>query len=94
MIRGAQKRIVVIKTADSAIFDEAYFVLKSGRETNDGDMVKEANRIVESVDRPSGYGEDFGKRAAFGKVAFFICGLGAGSLITAVLSGIAVMLGG
>ena len=50
MIRGAQKKVVVIKTADSKIFEEAYFVLKKDRGADGGDMVKEANRIIESFE--------------------------------------------
>ena len=47
MIRGAQKKMIVMKTSNSAVFEEAYFVLR--RESGDfnEDMVREANRIIE-----------------------------------------------
>jgi hypothetical protein len=92
MIRGAQKRIVVIKTADSSVFEEAYFVLKKGRETSEGDMVREANRIIEGVDcsgKPDG--ED--KRRKRLNISFLLCGMGAGALITALLTGIIALIG-
>ena len=46
MIKGAVRKVVVVKTADSRIFEEAYFVVKSGDGVG-GDMVAEANRIIE-----------------------------------------------
>ena len=49
MIKGAQKRMIVIKTADSKIFEEAYFVLRRESEKAiDADIVGEANRIIEA----------------------------------------------
>ena len=48
MIKGAQKRMIVLKTADSAVFEEAYFVLRRENNCGEGDMVTEANRIIES----------------------------------------------
>lgn len=59
MIKGAQKKMVVVRTHDSKIFAEAYFVMR--RDTSDGmrgdndsdngngndnDIVAEANRII------------------------------------------------
>ena len=51
MIRGAEKRMIVVRTRDSRLFEEAYFVVRpeaerAGRE--DSDMLREANRILES----------------------------------------------
>ena len=94
MIRGAQKRIVVMKTADSAIFDEAYFVLKKGREASDGDMVREANRIIDEADGARGPEKGHKGEMRAMKLSLLICGMGAGSVITAALTGIAVLMGG
>ena len=48
MIKGAQKRMIVVKTTESKIFEEAYFVLRREAEgVSQGDMVGEANRIIE-----------------------------------------------
>ena len=47
MLKGAQKKMIVVKTSDSDIFEEAYFVVKGGVERSKPDMVSEANRIIE-----------------------------------------------
>ncbi len=48
MLRGTQKRMLLIKDTKSGIFDEAYFIIKSSG--TDGisrsDMIEEANRII------------------------------------------------
>ena len=53
MIKGTQKKIIVLKNPKSRIFDEAYFVIRSdgGKSallgvTHD-DMVAEANKIID-----------------------------------------------
>ena len=47
MIKGAQKSMIVVKTSDSSVFEEAYFVIRRGAEKGNIDMVREANRIIE-----------------------------------------------
>lgn len=50
MLRGAEKRMIVVRTRDSRMFEEAYFVVRpeADREIGDGsDMLREANRILE-----------------------------------------------
>ena len=55
MIKGAQKRIVVVKNTDSRIFSEAHFVLKEGGkgESNE-DLLSEAKRIISECVREEG----------------------------------------
>ena len=51
MYKGCQKKMIMLKGVDSAIFEEAYFILKPGAENksfSEDDMVKEANRIIEN----------------------------------------------
>ncbi len=51
MIRGAQKQMIVVRTRNSRVFEEAYFVIRrnAGRgETDETDMLWEANRIIEN----------------------------------------------
>ena len=50
MIKGAQKRMIVMKTANSQVFEEAYFVLRRGCGRDGDDIVEEANRIIEKCD--------------------------------------------
>lgn len=60
MLRGSQKRMIVVRTRDSRVFEEAYFVIRrdaegrNGGETAESDMLREANRILEN----SRIGED------------------------------------
>ena len=47
MIRGCQKQLVVTMTAQSHLFESAWFVLREGRTgESEEDMIAEANRIV------------------------------------------------
>jgi len=60
MIKGCQRNIYHIKNTNSALFDEAYFVLKKRisteyipgiRHINDSEMAEEAARIISEVCR-------------------------------------------
>ena len=52
-MRGYQKRVVFLKNIESAIFDEAYFIIKPSYSASDEkkrketDLINEANRIIE-----------------------------------------------
>lgn len=49
MIKGAQKKMVVVRTRDSRLFEEAYFVMRHDtpdESRKDNDIVAEANRII------------------------------------------------
>lgn len=56
MLRGSQKRMIVVRTRDSRVFEEAYFVMRRGADkpgiqnsdADELDMLWEANRILES----------------------------------------------
>lgn len=48
MLKGAQKKMIVVKTADSKLFEEAYFVVRRDTMSSCDDMVGEANRIIDS----------------------------------------------
>jgi hypothetical protein len=55
MLRGAEKRMIVVRTKDSRLFEEAYFVVRpeagaraDGDTDTHPDMLWEANRILES----------------------------------------------
>ncbi len=50
MVRGCQRRVVFLKNTESKIFSEAYFIIDDRVDTtalSDGDMVREANRIID-----------------------------------------------
>lgn len=72
MIKGAQKRMIVIKTAGSKVFEEAYFVLRKQAENRSfADMVDEANRIIEACDGKKAKGRSAIKEK-LGRAALFI----------------------
>ena len=63
MLRGSQKRMIVVRTRDSRVFEEAYFVMRRGADkegvrnadADELDMLWEANRILESsLPKPQG----------------------------------------
>jgi hypothetical protein len=50
MLKGAEKRMIVVRTRDSRMFEEAYFVVRpeaDRRTETETDMLREANRILE-----------------------------------------------
>ena len=52
LLKGVNKRVIVIKNPGSEIFEEAYFIVKSGsvkgviKQSRENEMVMEANRII------------------------------------------------
>lgn len=49
MLKGAQKKVIIVKDTQSGIFDEAYFIVKNSadhRNLTKHDMVSEAQRII------------------------------------------------
>jgi len=52
LLKGVNKRVIIIKNPGSEIFEEAYFIVKSGnakgviRQSKENEMVIEANRII------------------------------------------------
>jgi len=53
LIKGLNKRVIVIKNPQSEIFEEAHFFVKSGKSffgaPRENDMVTEANKILEKI---------------------------------------------
>ncbi|MBR4293071.1 MAG: hypothetical protein IKT54_05615 [Clostridia bacterium] len=78
MLKGCQKKIIMLKNTGSEIFDEAYFILSDSAiasRCSQSDMIAEANRIVEM-----GYRDTFlqkktvSGKARFQQVLFFFIG--------------------
>ena len=52
MLRGARRNMIVVRTRDSRMFEEAYFVMRrnAGKaDVDEPDMLWEANRILENT---------------------------------------------
>ena len=50
MVKGCERRVVHLKNTDSALFEEAFFLLKDEKNEkppSQAAMVREANRIIE-----------------------------------------------
>lgn len=72
MIKGVQRKMIVVKTDNSNVFETAYFVLRSDSDKSKSDaidMLTEANRIVnEGNDTKKSKKE---KKKRFGRFAAF-----------------------
>lgn len=82
MLKGYQRRLIMIRTKDSSIFESAFFILRgsSCNARTDGDIVSEANRILEESNSPRK------KRVSFNPKYIFIAA-GIGFILGAALLG-------
>ena len=73
MLRGYQRRLVMIRTGGSKIFESAFFILRSGSVSLPKDeMVDEAKRLVEECNLP----RKRAKKLSFKHILFsFLLGL-------------------
>ena len=85
MLKGAQKRMYVVKLGEDSLFEEAYFVLRrEAGSVQGGDMVSEANRIIRQSDR--GPTQPPRKSRGLWKIALgFACGLVTGGGIATAI---------
>lgn len=91
MIKGAQKKMIVIRTASSPIFEEAYFVMRGGQSRDERDMIDEANRIINA----SGAGKQDKKQRRKDSTRTLIallCGFMGGSAVGGIIT-LMVILG-
>ncbi len=85
MLKGSQKKIIVVKTADSSVFEEAHFILRNDYEPAQIDMVAEANRLIGNCEDKYKKRKKRGKISPICGVAFFLGGSTVGcSLLCAV----------
>ncbi len=85
MLKGAQKRMYVVKLGQESPFEEAYFVLKRECEAVQGkDMVSEAARIIrQSAGQECATAQS--KQRTWQSVLIFACGLVTGGGIAAAI---------
>ena len=82
MLKGYQRRLIMRRTKDSSVFESAFFILR-GSSCNvgaNGDIVSEANRILEESSSPRG------KRSAL-KLKYIFAAAGIGFILGAALLG-------
>lgn len=90
MLKGSQKQMIVVRTRNSRMFEEAYFVMRRGAghsEADELDMLWEANRIIESsLPREDGRPSlPTRGRAAGRRAIWFAAGLVSGSGVVGIL---------
>lgn len=85
MLKGAQKRMYVVKLGEDSLFEEAYFVLRrEATATAGGDMVSEANKIIRQSASPQAVQK--GKARLSWQIALgFLCGLVTGGGIATAI---------
>lgn len=52
MLKGYQRKLVMVRTKNSKIFESAFFILRSSAAVTHADMVDEANRILNECGEP------------------------------------------
>ena len=90
MLKGAQKRMVVLRTAASSHFESAYFILKDDAPPQGSEqgrsMLEEANRILNQSFVPSrracGSGRQFSRRQV---LLLFLLGFVIGAMLCAAV---------
>ena len=87
MVRGYQKRIIHLKSTESAVFDEAFFLVneEKSRGMGESELIREANRIVdESLRNRDKKMKRIKER--FCRVGVFLLGAAASSVIWLLLT--------
>ena len=84
MLRGYQRKLIMIRTKESSIFESAFFILRGsfGDKPLDGDMIAEANKIVEECNHPRKIAKQLGFK-------HIMAALGIGFVLGAAVIGIA-----
>lgn len=88
MLRGIQKNMIFVQTPKSKCFESAYFVIRAGRGDRgavQGEMIREANRIIFDSELSSGKKSPAAKRVARQKLKMFFGGALVGSGAVALL---------
>ena len=94
MLKGAQKRMVMLRPADSSLFETAYFILRDNGDASADNkqptMLEEANRILDQSFTPRTAGknkkEGRSRRMLRWTLAFLLGCLVGGALCAVVLT--------
>ncbi|MBQ2766667.1 MAG: hypothetical protein IJF49_01150 [Clostridia bacterium] len=86
MVKGCQRRIILLRGTGSGMFEEAYFILKPEKaHLPEQMMIAEANRIVEQNLLRGGRRERSTPQKPSGKLLAFLLGLMSGSACLGLL---------
>lgn len=86
MIKGCQKKIIMINDTGSDVFDQAYFIVKDNendRKLSKTDMIREANRIIEENLLGAYFcgSKTNGRKKEYGRFVFFLGALCGGAFV-------------
>ena len=86
MLKGAQKKMYVVKMGEDSLFEEAYFVLKRDPVSVQGkDMVSEATRIIRQSAAGAQDVTAAPKKWPWQVLVSFVCGLLTGGGVVAAI---------
>lgn len=79
MIKGCQRKMIMIRGGANEVFESAYFVIRPGRELTgdirENDMVSEALRIINGAAGRPDTGRKMSRRALLGGAVKFFAGV-------------------
>ena len=83
MIKGFNRRVVVMKHPDSHLFEEAYFIIKENAVCGkrDSGALDAAKRIVRQMEEENAYGKKTRKGDKIKSLIFLLLGIIVGILI-------------
>lgn len=88
MIRGIQKNMIWVQTPKSRYFEEIHFIIRrqtDGEESRNGEMAKEANRILAEYSSPQKEAtQPHERKQNRGGAIAFLWGMLVGSLLVGV----------
>ena len=89
MLKGIQKRIIVIKTQKDSCFESAFFIIRSEKERNcdENAIITEAQRIIADGERArkKKNKRSAGKRAVAAIILALACGMVCGAAAVLIL---------
>ena len=83
MIKGFNRRVVVMKNPDSHLFEEAYFIVKENAVCGkrDSGALDAAKKIVRQMEEENAYGKEKRKSDRIKALLFLLLGIIVGILI-------------
>ena len=83
LLKGCQRRSVCLRARDSRLFEEVFFVLRSDAHADGGDILAEANRILEeNLQKKTSHP----RRRLLGTSLAFLAGFATAALIALILA--------
>ncbi len=83
MVKGIQREMVIVRTAESELFEMAYFILRADvqRKSGEKSIIAEANSIVSAVCADGSCDKEEKRRRRRSRALFFFAGAMAGTLV-------------